>query len=107
MANDELVQLKEEKTIQNQNYSEALKKVEEVGALFQQAQEKREALEAELVVKKTAVTSAENLLKKKDDEIKMAKRALRDQSAEVENLKKKCTNIEALEAKVAALEKVS
>ena len=106
-ANDELVQLREEKTIQNQNYSEALKKVEEIRALFQQAQEKIETLEAELIVEKTAITSVENLLKKKDEEIRMAERALRDQSAEVENLKKKCADVEALEAKVAALEKVS
>ena len=107
MANDELVQLKQEKITQNQNYSEALKKVKETRSLFQQAQEKNEALEAKLVVEKTVVTSAKNLLKKKDEEIQMAERALRDQSTEVENLQKKCATIEALEAKIATLEKVS
>ena len=47
------------------------------------------------------------MLRKKDDKIKMAERALRDQSVEVETLKKKCADIEALEAKIAALEKVN
>ena len=84
-----------------------MKKVEEIRALCQQAQEKIEAVEAEPIVEKTTVTSAENLLKKKEEEIKMIERALRDQSAEVENLKKKCADIEALEAKITALEKVS
>ena len=83
-----------------------MKKVEEIRALFQQAHEKIEALEAELVIEKSAVTSAENLLKKKDEEIKMVERALREQSTEVENLKKKCADIEALQAKIAPLEKV-
>ena len=64
-------------------------------------------MEAELIIEKTAITSAENLLKKKDDEIKMVELALRDLSAKVENLKKKCADVEALEAKVAALEKVN
>ena len=47
------------------------------------------------------------MLKKKDEEIKMAERALRDQSAEVENLMKKCADVEALQAKIVALEKVN
>ena len=84
-----------------------MKKVKEIRALFQQAQEKIEALEAELVVEKIAISSTKNLLRKKNDKIKMAKRDLRDQSAEVETLKKKCADIEALEAKIAALEKVN
>ena len=88
-ANDELVQLRQEKTIHNQNYLKALEKVKKFEALFQQAQEKIEALEAELVVEKTVVSSVENLLRKKSDEIKLAERALRDQSAEVKALKKK------------------
>ena len=45
-------------------------------------------MEAELVVERTTVTLAENLVKKKDEEIQMAERALRNQSAEVENYKK-------------------
>ena len=36
-TNDELVQLRKEKTIQTQNYSEAFKNVEEVESLFQRA----------------------------------------------------------------------
>ena len=84
-----------------------MKKVKETRSLFQQAQEKNEALEAKLVIEKTIVTSAKNLLKKKDEEIQMAKRALRDQFAEVEILQKKCAAIEALETKVAVLEKIS
>ena len=64
-------------------------------------------MEAELIVEKAAITSAENLLKKKEEEIKMTEQALRDQSAEVENLKKKYADIGALEAKIIALEKVS
>ena len=35
MANDELVQLRQEKTIQNQKYSDALEKVKKSEALFQ------------------------------------------------------------------------
>ena len=64
-------------------------------------------MEVELVDEKAVVSSVENLLRKKNDEIKMAKPALRNQSAEVETLKKKCADVEALEAKVAALEKVN
>ena len=64
-------------------------------------------MEAELIIEKTAVSSAENLLRKKNDEIKMAEWALRDQSTEVKALKKKCVDVEALQAKVAALEKVN
>ena len=64
-----------------------MEKVKKSEALLQEAQEKLKTLEAELIVEKTAVTSTENLLKKKDEEIKMAERALRYQSAEVQNLK--------------------
>ena len=64
-------------------------------------------MEAELVVEKATVSIAKKLLRKKNDEIKMAERALRDQSTEVEALKKKCADVEALQAKVAALEKVN
>ena len=64
-------------------------------------------MEAELVVEKAAVTIVENLVKKKDEEIQMAKRALRDQFVEVEKLQEKCAAMEALEAKLAALEKVN
>ena len=46
-------------------------------------------------------------MKKKDEEIQMAERALRDQSAEVEKLQEKCGAMEALEAQIAALEKVN
>ena len=63
------------------NYSEALKNLEEVRALLQQAQDKIEALEAELVVEKTVVAVAEALVKKKDVEIQVSERALRDQSS--------------------------
>ena len=106
-TNDEVVQLKQERITQNENYSEALKKVEEIKALFQQAQEKTEALEAELIVEKAVVTKAENLSNKKDEEIQMAERALRDQYAEMEKVQERCAAIEALEIKVAALEKVN
>ena len=84
-----------------------MKKVEETRALFQQAQDKIEASEAELIVEKVAVTAVESLVKKKDDEIQMVERALRDQSAEVEKLQEKCAVMEALEAKIAAMEKVN
>ena len=64
-------------------------------------------MEAELVVERTTVTLAENLAKKKDEEIQMAERALRNQSAEVEKLQDKYAAMEALEAKITALEKVN
>ena len=57
-ANDELVQLRQEKAMHNQNYSEALEKVKELRALFQQAQEKIKELEAELVAEKAVVFTA-------------------------------------------------
>ena len=60
--------------------------MEEVRALLQQAQDKTEALETGLIVEKTVVAVAEALVKKKDVEIQMSKRALRDQSAEIEKL---------------------
>ena len=37
----------------------------------------------------------------------MVERALRDQSTEMENLMKKCADVIALQAKIAALEKVN
>ena len=80
------------------------KKVEEVQALLQQAQDKIEVLEAELIVEKATVTAAERLVKKKDEEIQIAER---DQSTDIEKLQEKCTAMEALEAKVIALEKVN
>ena len=55
----------------NQKYSEALEKVKEFEALFQQAQEKIKALEVELVDEKDAVSTTENLLRKKNEEIRM------------------------------------
>ena len=81
--------------------------MEEVRALLQQAQDKTEALEAELVVEKTVVAVAEALVKKKDVEIQMSERALRDQSTEIEKLQEKCAAMEALETKIVALEKVN
>ena len=64
-------------------------------------------MEAKLITEKAAVSSAEGLLRKTDKEMKMAKQALRDQYAKGETLKKKCVDIEALQSKVAALEKVN
>ena len=81
--------------------------MEETRALLQQSQDKTEALEAELVVEKAAVAAAETLIKKKDAEMQMSERVLRDQSAEIEKLQEKCAIMEALEAKIAALEKVN
>ena len=49
----------------NQNYSEALEKVKELRALFQQAKEKIKELETELVTEKATVPIAESLLRKK------------------------------------------
>ena len=76
-------------------------------SFFQQALEKIKELEAELVAEKAAVSTAESLLRKKNEKIRMVERALRDQSAEVEAIKKQCADVEALKAKVATLEKVN
>ena len=64
-------------------------------------------MEADLVAKRAAVSTTESLLRKKNEEIRMAKKALKDQYAEVKGLKKQCADVEALKAKVAALEKVN
>ena len=64
-------------------------------------------MEAELVAEKATVSTIEKLLRKRNEELNMAERALRDQSAEVENMKKKCADVEAVEAKVAVLERVN
>ena len=61
----------------NQNYLEALDKVKEFRILYQQSKEKVEKMKAELTSMKTSVSQAENLLKKKDEEIQMFKSALK------------------------------
>ena len=50
---------------------------------------------------------ADALVNKKDVEIQMSERALRDQSTKIEKLQEKCAVTKALEAKIAALEKVN
>ena len=60
-----------------------------------------------MIAERAAVSKVESLLRKKNEEIRMVERALRDQSTEVEALKEQCANVEAPKAKVAALEKVN
>ena len=64
-------------------------------------------MEVELIAEKVVVSSVQGLLRKKDEEMKMVERALRDQYDEVETLKKKCADVETLQAKVATPEKVN
>ena len=96
-ANEELLRLRKEKDMFNQNYSEVLDKVKEFRILFQQLEEKVKELEVELASMKTSVSQTEDLLRKKNEEIQMSESTLKKQSAKVD----------ALKTKVAELEKVN
>ena len=64
-------------------------------------------METELVAERAAVSIAASLLRKKNEEIRMPESTLRKQSTEVKALKKQCAYMEALKAKIVALEKVN
>ena len=76
-TNDELVQLRKEKFMHDQNYLVAPEKVKEFRVLFQQAQEKIKEVEAELVAEKAAISTTEGLLRKKNKEIRISESALK------------------------------
>ena len=89
--------MRKEKDMHNQNYVEALEKVTEFRVLFQKAQEKKiKEVETELVSEKAVISMAEGLLRKKNDEIRMSECALKKQSAELETLKVKVAELEAV-----------
>ena len=96
-ANEDLLRLKKEKDMSNQNYSEALDKVKEFRILYQQSKQKVKKVEAELALMKTSVSQVENLLKKKDEEIQMSKSALMKQAAEINALKTKLTELKKID----------
>ena len=105
-ANDELLRLKKENDMHNLNYKEALKKIKEFKALYQQSEDKVKAIRAELASEQAALSMTEGLLRKKNEEIRMAKSALKDQSAEVDALKGKIAKLEkvnTLKAKITFL----
>ena len=56
----------------DRNYSEALEKVKEFRVLYQQMQEKVKEVEAELASMKASISKAENLLRKKNEEIQLS-----------------------------------
>ena len=93
-ANEELHQLRKEKEMNDQNYSEALEKVKEFRILYQQEQEKVKEVEAELASMKASVSKAEGLLRKNNEEIKVSESALKKQAAEVDALKARITELE-------------
>ena len=55
-ANEELLRLRKEKDMSNQNHSEALDKVREFRVLFQQSEDKVKELDTELASIKTFVS---------------------------------------------------
>ena len=92
-ANKELYRLRKEKEMNDRNYSEALEKVRSLELASIKVKEE----EAELASMKASVSKAEGLLRKKNEEIKMSKSAL----------KKQAVKVDALKAKTAELEKVN
>ena len=64
-ANEELLRLRKEKDMSNQNYSEALDNMKEFRVLFQQSEEKVKELEAKLASMKTSVSQAKSPVKEK------------------------------------------
>ena len=78
------------------NYSEALDKVKEFRTLYQ-SEEKVKRMQAELASMRTFVSQAENVVKRKNEEIQMSE----------STLKKKVAKMDALKIKIAELEKVS
>ena len=100
-ANKELLRLKKEKDMHDQNYSEALGKVKEFRILYHQSQEKVKEIEAELISKKAELSSmkasiskVEELLRKRNEEIRMAENALKEKSVEVGALKTRIVELE-------------
>ena len=97
-TNEELLQLKKEKEVSNQNYSEALDKVKEFKALHQQSEEKNEEnggeVDLELISMKASVSQVENVLKKMNEEIQMSKSALKKQAMEMDALKTRIVELE-------------
>ena len=93
-ANEELLQLKKEKEANDQNYSNALDKVKEFRTLHQQSEEKIKKMEIEVLLMKTTISEAENILKKRDEEIAMSESALKKQTVEMDALKTRIVELE-------------
>ena len=96
-ADEELLRLRREKDMSNQNYPEALGKIREFKILYERAQERIREVEAELVAEQAVVSMVEGLLRKKNEEICTIESALKEQSADVD----------ALKTRIAELEKVN
>ena len=65
VANEDLFRRKRKKEMSDQNYSEALDKVKEFKALYQQSEEKIKKMEAELASMRTSVSQAENVVNRR------------------------------------------
>ena len=76
---------------------EAFKKVKEFRILSEKAQERVKEVKADLASMKASMSKAEGSLRKKNEEIKVLKSAL----------KKHATEVDSLKARIAELEKVS
>ena len=81
----------------DQNYLKALDKEKEFKTLYQQLEEKIKKMDAELASMRTSVSQAENVVKRKNEEIQMSESVLKKQAAEMD----------ALKIKIVELEKVS
>ena len=105
-ANDELLCLKKENDVYDLNYKEALEKIKEFKALYQQSEDKVKEIRAKLACEQATLSTTEGLLWKKNEEIRMAESFLKDQFAEVDAPKAKIAKLEkvnALKAKITFL----